>query len=102
MRFSFIFLLSFCVFVVSCSLTSTKTASRKDSSKAVSASYELFQQAKSLMEKKLYDPALEVFREFRNTYPLDSLMVEVDLAVADIYYAQKNYIEAQYAYGIYL
>ncbi len=97
----FLILLVLSCLLTACSSTSTKPPLSKNQAKTSSPAYELFKEAQNLIERKLYEPALAALKDFRNTYPLHPLMVQVDLAVADIYYAQKNYTEAQYAYSFF-
>ena len=45
-----------------------------------------------------YEKASNYFKEFRNRYPLDERIIEVELKYADSLYKDKKYIEAEEAY----
>ncbi len=59
---------------------------------------ELFQHASRLKEKSYYKEALTYFNKFKNRFLYSRLTKEADLAIADIYFAQEEWVKAGRAY----
>ena len=60
---------------------------------------ELFQHAKKLQKASYYKEALAYFKQFKGQFLYSRLVKEADLAIADIYFAQKAWPKAVQAYG---
>ncbi|MDE0119505.1 MAG: outer membrane protein assembly factor BamD [Bdellovibrionales bacterium] len=60
---------------------------------------ELFQHASRLKEKLYYKEALTYFQQLKTRFLYSHLVKEADLAIADIYFAQKEWNKAIRAYG---
>lgn len=61
----------------------------------------LYQEAEEAFQDERYLIALEKFREVKNRYPQSARAVDAELRVADTYYAQEAFIEAESAYEIF-
>lgn len=61
----------------------------------------LYQEAEEAFQDERYLVALEKFREVKNRYPQSARAVDAELRVADTYYAQEAFIEAESAYEIF-
>ena len=60
---------------------------------------ELFQHASKLKEKSYYKEALTYFKQLKTRFLYSRLAKEADLAIADIYFAQKEWEKATRSYG---
>ncbi len=58
----------------------------------------LYNRAISEYKSGKYEKASNDFREFKNRYPLDERIIEVEIKYADSLYKAKKYIEAEEAY----
>ena len=63
---------------------------------------ELFQHATKLKEKLYYKEALTYFQQLKTRFLYSRLVKEADLAIADIYFAQKEWNKATRTYGHFL
>jgi len=61
----------------------------------------LFQEAEEAFQDERYLVALEKFREVKNRFPQSKRAVDAELRLADTYYAQEAFIEAESAYEIF-
>lgn len=61
----------------------------------------LYQEAEEAFQDERYLVALEKYREVKNRYPQSARAVDAELRVADTYYAQEAFIEAESAYEIF-
>ena len=88
MKYSFLSLVFLCVACSSFrSLKSNPTAE------------ELFQHAEKLKKESYYKSALTYFKQLKSRFLYSRLVKEADLAIADIYFAQKEWPKAVKAYG---
>ena len=60
---------------------------------------ELFQHAEKLKKESYYKSALSYFKQLKSRFLYSRLVKEADLAIADIYFAQKEWPKAVKAYG---
>jgi outer membrane protein assembly factor BamD len=61
----------------------------------------LYQEAEEAFQDERYLVALEKFREVKNRFPQSPRAVDAELRVADTYFAQEAFIEAESAYEIF-
>ncbi len=60
---------------------------------------ELFQHARRLQERSYYKEALSHFKQLKSRFLYSRLIREADMAIADIYFAQEEWVKAVRAYG---
>ena len=58
----------------------------------------LYRQAQDLMDNQRYIMAVERLNSLRSRYPYSYYATLAELAIADIYFSQENYVEAAAAY----
>ena len=58
----------------------------------------LYRQAQDLMDNQRYIMAIERLNSLRSRYPYSYYATLAELAIADIYFSQENYVEAAAAY----
>jgi len=61
----------------------------------------LYKEAEEALKDEHYLIALERFRDVKNRFPYSSRAVDSELAIADTYFAQESYLEAESAYEIF-
>ncbi len=61
----------------------------------------LYDQAERAYQRENYLSALEKFRQVKNRYPYSSKATQAELRIADTYFAQESYIEAEAGYEIF-
>lgn len=61
----------------------------------------LYKEAQDDVESDRYQIAIEKFRTLRNKFPYSKYAVEAQLRLADVFFAQENYIEAASAYELF-
>ena len=86
----------FFLFFVTINCQSNTANKEKDS-----AEY-LFKSAIKLKNSRAYLEALEKLRDFKSRHLYSPLTADADLAIADIYFAQKNWKKAVSAYTLFL
>lgn len=61
----------------------------------------LYQEAEESLKDERFLIALEKFREVKNRFPYSKRAVDAELRIADTYFAQESYLEAESAYEIF-
>lgn len=61
----------------------------------------LYAQGEKAFRDENYLTALERFRDVKNQYPYSNRALDAELRIADTYFAQESYVEAQAAYEIF-
>jgi outer membrane protein assembly factor BamD len=61
----------------------------------------VFQEAEQSLKDERYLIALEKFREVKNRFPYSKRAVDAELRIADTFFAQESYLEAESAYEIF-
>jgi len=61
----------------------------------------LFREAEEALKDEHYVTALEKFRDIKNRFPYSSRAVDAELRIADAYFEQESYLEAESAYEIF-
>ena len=61
----------------------------------------LYNHAEEAYQDEDYLVALDTFREVKNRFPYSQKAVEAELRIADTYFAQEAYIEAEAAYEVF-
>jgi outer membrane protein assembly factor BamD len=59
---------------------------------------ELYQEAMSYYQKKIFLEAVPLFENIKDKFPLTPYAIQAELRIADSNYLQKNYLEAIYQY----
>lgn len=62
----------------------------------------LYQEAEDAFKDGRYLMAIERFRDVKNRFPYSSRATDAELRIADTYFEQESYIEAQTAYEVFL
>jgi outer membrane protein assembly factor BamD len=90
-------LLGLClVFVPLCLTQCThKETKEEDSAEA------LYKDAEDALKDEKYMIAIERYRDLKNRFPYSSRATDAELRIADTYFAQESYIEAESAYEIF-
>ena len=58
----------------------------------------LYRQGAELYQEGRYKKAIESFQRVREMFPLHNLVVSAEIGIADSYFSNENYIEAELAY----
>jgi len=66
--------------------------------KNVDSAEKAFNAAAEIDKAERYEEALKRYQEVRNKYPYSKFAVESQLAIADVYYKQESFADAQQAY----
>ncbi len=61
----------------------------------------LFREAEDALKDEHYVAALEKFRDIKNRFPYSSRATDAELRIADTYFEQESYLEAESAYEIF-
>lgn len=61
----------------------------------------LFKAAQELDQDERYEEALRKYSDLKNKFPYSNLATDAELAIADIYFKQESYVEAQASYQIF-
>lgn len=61
----------------------------------------LFRAADEDLKEERFISALEKFRDIKNRFPYSNRALDAELKIADTYFAQESYIEAESAYEIF-
>lgn len=61
----------------------------------------LFQDAEETLKDQHYAIAIEKFRQIKNRYPYSSKAIEAELRIADAYFMEESFLEAESAYEIF-
>lgn len=61
----------------------------------------LYKEAEEALKDEHYLIAMERFRDVKNRFPYSSRAVDSELRIADTYFAQESYLEAESAYEIF-
>jgi len=69
--------------------------------KSVNDAEGLYEQGETALKDENYLTALDRFRDVKNRFPYSPKAVEAELRIADTYFAQESYIEAEAAYEIF-
>jgi len=59
----------------------------------------LYQSGVELYQKGKYDKSIESFQKLKEEYPLSKFAIMAELGIADSYYSDEKYIEAEAAYS---
>jgi outer membrane protein assembly factor BamD len=59
----------------------------------------LYQQGVELYQKKDYTEAIKLFQRVKEEHPLSTLAIMAELGIADAYYSDKEYADANLAYS---
>ncbi len=59
----------------------------------------LYSRGKEYYDKKDYDKAIEAFRRVKEEYPLSQLAIMAELGIADSYFSDEKFVDAQVFYG---
>jgi outer membrane protein assembly factor BamD len=62
---------------------------------------QLFAQAEEDLKEERFISALEKYREVKSRFPYSSRAIDAELRIADAFYQQESYIEAESAYEIF-
>jgi outer membrane protein assembly factor BamD len=87
------FILS-CVFLAALTGCASTTANPDDPEA-------LYKEAEEALQDEHYLVALERYRDVKNRFPYSSRAVDSELRIADAYFAQESYLEAEAAYEIF-
>src|SRR5262245_36455868 len=61
----------------------------------------LFQEAEEALKDEKYIIAIEKFSDLKNRFPYSARAVDAELRIADTYFDQESYLEAESAYEIF-
>lgn len=61
----------------------------------------LMKKAREYDKDERYEEALRRYNDVKNKFPYNKIATEAELAIADVYYKQESYIEAQGAYQVF-
>jgi outer membrane protein assembly factor BamD len=62
----------------------------------------LYQQAVEYYQDGSYKKSVEIFQRLKEEYPLSQLAILAEMGIADSYFSDKSYFEAELAYGEFL
>ncbi len=62
----------------------------------------LYQQGLELYQNKDYPEAIKIFQRVKEEYPLSTLAIMAEMGIADAYFSDKEYLDADLAYGEFL
>ncbi len=80
-----------CLFLLSCAHTSVNP----DDPEA------LFKEAEKAFEDEQYISAIEKYRDIKNRFPYSARALDAELRIADTFFAQESFIEAESAYEVF-
>ena len=80
------------LFNFACSSTDTKESN---------SAQDAFNEAEKLLEGSNFELGIQKFQEVKNKYPYSKLAVEAELRIADAYYGEERFVEAQNAYLVF-
>jgi outer membrane protein assembly factor BamD len=62
----------------------------------------LYQQGLGLYQKSKYSDAIKLFQQVKEEYPLNPLAIMAEMGIADAYFSDKEYLDAELAYSDFL